>query len=221
MIPRASACAARRSSAVETSRSASARAVATIAAACVRASAVARSRRSRAWPSSSSLAATTSRASSRAIGHATRTSSSIASTCSRGSTQAPDSGSARAVSTSATSSSRVSPTRRSASYAPTIGPPDSTPASALLGQPGRQALLHILWHQPAHVAPVLGDLLDQAGGQEAVQRVRGHEQSLDAGQPVVHLRHLQFVVEVADRAQALDDDRDVVGTAVLDQQPVE
>src|SRR6185369_5135780 len=74
--------------------------------------------------------------------------------------------------------------------------------------------------QARDVAAVLGDLLDQAGGQERVLRVRAHEQRLDASQPGVHLRHLQLIVEVADRAQAFDDRLDAVGPAEVDQQPM-
>ena len=48
-----------------------------------------------------------------------------------------------------------------------------------------------------------------------------HEEGLDAGQLAVHLGHLQLVLEVADRAQALHDHRDLVGAAVVDQQALE
>src|SRR5690349_17562325 len=75
--------------------------------------------------------------------------------------------------------------------------------------------------QPAHIPAVAGDLLDQAGPQVRVQRIRRHEQRLYAGQAVVHLRHHLLVLEVADRAEPLDDDRDVVGPAEVDDQPVE
>jgi hypothetical protein len=44
---------------------------------------------------------------------------------------------------------------------------------------------------------------------------------LHAGEADVHLRHLQLVVEVADRPQALDDDRRVLGPAEIDEQATE
>ena len=69
--------------------------------------------------------------------------------------------------------------------------------------------------------PQRGDLLDQAGGQEAVLRVGRHEQGVHAGQAAVHLGHLQFVVEVADGPQTLDDHRDLVGAAVVHDQALE
>jgi hypothetical protein len=38
---------------------------------------------------------------------------------------------------------------------------------------------------------------------------------------MIHLRHLQFVVEVGNRSQPLDDGRDVTVPAEVDQQPLE
>lgn len=65
------------------------------------------------------------------------------------------------------------------------------------------------------------DLLDQGGGQEAVGGIGRHEERLDAGEAVVHLGHLELVVEVADGPQALHDRRDVALLAEVDQEAVE
>ena len=57
-----------------------------------------------------------------------------------------------------------------------------------------------------HVAAERGDLLDQAGGDEASTPAPvGTKTVSTSGQVGVHLRHLQLVVEVADRPQPLDD----------------
>src|SRR5215472_61230 len=90
-----------------------------------------------------------------------------------------------------------------------------------LGQALTQPGQHGIRDQPADVPAVLGDLLDQAGPQEGVERVGGHEQRLDLGHPVVHLRHLHLVLEVADGAQPLDHRGDPVGRAEVHQQAVE
>ena len=84
-----------------------------------------------------------------------------------------------------------------------------------------QPLVHGLGHQPRDVAAELGDLLDQAGREVPDLRRGRHEEGLDAGQLAVHLGHLELVLEVADRAQALDDHRDVVRPAVVDEQALE
>src|SRR3954447_19851236 len=69
-----------------------------------------------------------------------------------------------------------------------------------------QAAGDLLRHQPRYVAAEGGDLLDSAGGEKTVLR-GGHEvDGFDVGgQRTVELVHLQLVLEVADRAQALDD----------------
>ncbi len=89
-----------------------------------------------------------------------------------------------------------------------------------LAQPVSQLRDHEVGDQTFDVPAVPRNLLDQAGGEVTVERVRRDEQSLDPGQAIVHLRHLQLVVEVADRTQSLDDRRDAVGRAVVDEQPV-
>src|SRR6266851_4644577 len=104
---------------------------------------------------------------------------------------------------------------------PTWRHPAGIPARLLLLHALPQPRQHDLRDLPADVSTILGYLLDQAGAQERVQRVGGHEQRLDLGHPVVHLRHLHLVLEVADGAQALDHRGDPVGRAEVHQQAVE
>ena len=79
-------------------------------------------------------------------------------------------------------------------------------AGAPVGSQGRdERRQHRRRHQTLDVAAEGDDLLDQARGEEGVERVGGHEEGVDPGQPMVHLGHLQLVVEVADGAQPLDD----------------
>ena len=85
----------------------------------------------------------------------------------------------------------------------------------------QQPVVDGLGHQPGDVAAEHGDLLDQARGEVPDLRGGRDEQRLDVGQLAVHLGHLQLVLEVADRAQALHDHRDVVRAAVVDQQALE
>ena len=75
--------------------------------------------------------------------------------------------------------------------------------------------------QGRDVAAERGHLLDQRGGQEGVLRAGGDEHRLDVDQRGVHLRHLQLVVEVADRAQALDDGADAALLAERGEQALE
>src|SRR6516164_2596310 len=91
----------------------------------------------------------------------------------------------------------------------------------LLAQAFAQAGQDDLRDQAADVPAVPGDLLHQARAQERVERVGGHEQRLDLGHPVVHLRHLHLVLEVADGAQPLDHRGDPVGRTEVHQQAVE
>src|SRR4051812_2041078 len=76
-------------------------------------------------------------------------------------------------------------------------------------------------HQPGDVPAERRHLFDEARRQETVERARRHEQSLDLAEPVVHLRHLELVVEVTDGAQALGDDLNVVFAAEVHDQAVE
>src|SRR5215218_4413003 len=72
------------------------------------------------------------------------------------------------------------------------------------------------------VAPEGGDLLDSARGQETVLRRRHQVDGLDVvGEMAVELVHLQLVLEVRDRAQALDDRRRSDPARVVDDQDVE
>ena len=52
-------------------------------------------------------------------------------------------------------------------------------------------------------------------------RARRQEEGVDPGQALVHLGHLQLLVEVRDRAQPLDDGVDAVITREIDQQAFE
>src|SRR5882757_6130758 len=143
----------------------------------------------------------------RDAGSAAETSSSIASSSARFNTQEADIGMDRAPETAAAISSSFFWT--------------STTTTLLLLELGGERLQHRGRYQVRDVTAPLGDFLHQAGGQEAVGGVGGDEQGLHPGQPDVHLRHLQLVVEVADRAQPLDDGGDVALLAEVDQQAVE
>src|SRR3954471_4432846 len=81
------------------------------------------------------------------------------------------------------------------------------------GEPFTQAIRHEIGYMWRNAAAPLGNLFDEARRDEGVLRVGRHEQRLDAAEAVVHLRHLQLVVEVAGHAYALDDRADLVGVA--------
>src|SRR4051812_26210792 len=72
-----------------------------------------------------------------------------------------------------------------------------------------------------HVTAVLGHLLHQARRQERVLRARRDEERVDAREALVHLRHLELVVEVRDCPEALHDRRRVVVAREVDQQALE
>src|ERR1700722_14867368 len=76
-----------------------------------------------------------------------------------------------------------------------------SPASAdfqLCAQPFDDELGHQLW-EPLSVTR---DFLDEVRGAEKKPRIREHEDSLDGGAHLlVHLRHLELVVEIGNRAQ--------------------
>src|SRR4051812_9682744 len=76
-------------------------------------------------------------------------------------------------------------------------------------------------HLARNVAAEAGDLLDQARCDIRPARAGRQEQGLDAAQASVHLRHLQLARQVAAGADPFDDDVDVVGRAVVDQQSLE
>src|SRR4051794_37173695 len=99
--------------------------------------------------------------------------------------------------------------------------PTVWPECSVLSHPGHQSLADEIGDVGGDVPAPLGDLFDEAGGQERVQRIGRHEQRLDPGQAVVHLRHLQLVVEIAHRAQPFDHDRGLLRPAEVDQQAAE
>src|SRR5699024_10885115 len=72
-----------------------------------------------------------------------------------------------------------------------------------------------------HISAAARHLFDQAGRQERVRVAGGYEHGVHIGQTVVHLRHLQFVIEVGHGAQALDDRRNLMGGAIVHQQAAE
>src|SRR5680860_1109982 len=84
-----------------------------------------------------------------------------------------------------------------------------------------QALHHHRGHEIGDVATEPGDLLHERGGEVGVYGAGGEEEGLDVADAVVHLRHLQLVLEVADGAQSLDDDANVVSATEVHQQPGE
>ena len=169
----------------------------------------------------------------RESGRAARTSSSRASSSARLTTHEADMGIDRALETAATISSSFFCTSTGARhslrcvetdgrlYGHGVRDTGDGRQCSVLAQPFVERLQDQRRHQVGDVAAPGRDLLDQGGGQEAVGGVGGDEQRLDAGEAVVHLGHLQLVVEVADRAQALDDGRDVALLAEVDEQAVE
>ena len=98
-------------------------------------------------------------------GRASRSASSRSSTCSRGTTQEADIGTVRAVSTTSTSSFSSLSVRACVASAIDIAQP--------LEDERR--------HQRTHVPTPSGDVLYQARGQEAVLRIRRHEQRVYTG----------------------------------------
>src|ERR1700684_1438305 len=168
----------------------------------------------------------TVRASSISGGSTSRSSSSRSSRRSRGSTHDTDMGSARAVSTTSIRSLSSSSARRRASSVISWTFRVTAPPAARDGSGCRAGALDETFEtvrrdERGDVAAPLRDLLHQARGEEAVFRVSRHEQRVDPGEAAIHLGHLQLVVEVADGAQALDDDGDVVTAAVVDDEALE
>src|SRR5690348_1087594 len=156
-------------------------------------------------------------------GRAARTSSSRASRSARLTTHEADIGIDRALETAVTISSSFFCTSTGCSPLSTavLETDGTTVAPSVLPQAFVERLQDDRGNEVGDVPAPGGDLLDQRGGEEAVGGVGGHEQRLDAREAVVHLGHLQLVVEVADRAQALDDGRDVALLAEVDEEAVE
>ena len=69
--------------------------------------------------------------------------------------------------------------------------------------------------------PKRGDLPHQARRQERVLRARRDEERVDAREALVHLRHLQLVVEVGDGPEALHDRVGAVVPGEVDEQALE
>src|SRR5688500_18643210 len=79
--------------------------------------------------------------------------------------------------------------------------PVSSARQRFLQSPGNR-----LWDKIGDIATERGDLLDSARGEETVLRRRHQVDRLDVRrQLAVELVHLELVLEVGDRAQALDD----------------
>src|SRR3954468_21983470 len=148
-------------------------------------------------------------------GSSRRTSSRCSSTSARLTTHEADIGIARALSISAVSSSSLA-------WMSTPGLPSRAGslrwASADLFL---QPLEHRWGDEPRDVPAPRGHLFDEARREETVERVGRHEQRLDTGQRVVHLPHLELVVEVADGAETFDDRLDAAFLAEVDEQAVE
>ena len=96
-----------------------------------------------------------------------------------------------------------------------------SPGGLALGPALGQPLGDLRRHHPRHVAAEPGDLAHQARRQERVLRAGRDEEGVDARQLLVHLGHLQLVVEVGDRAEALDDRLGAVLLGELDEQALE
>ncbi|EGJ74489.1 hypothetical protein STTU_1700 [Streptomyces sp. Tu6071] len=110
---------------------------------------------------------------------------------------------------------------RSSPASSCVAPLPLTALPSLLREASREGGVDGRRQEVGDVAAPLRDLLDERGGEEAVGGVRRDEEGLDSGEAVVHLGHLQLVVEVADGAQALDDGGDVALLAEVDEEPVE
>ena len=91
----------------------------------------------------------------------------------------------------------------------------------LLGEALLEPLGDLRRHHPRHVAAEAGHLAHQARRQERVLRAGGDEEGVDARELLVHLRHLELVVEVGDRPQALHDRLGAVLLGEVDEQALE
>ena len=72
-----------------------------------------------------------------------------------------------------------------------------------------------------HVAAELRHLAHETRGEERVLGGGGHEDGVDPRQALVHLRHLQLVLEVGDGPQALHDDLRTVVACEVDDEALE
>src|SRR2546422_2265925 len=188
----ASSPAARTTSSSATSRSRSARPRSTMASAS-----------RRALSKSSSRSLTTQRACLISSGSSLRAASMASSTSSRFTMALVESGIERASRTMSSSFCSL-PRMSTGSVAP--------------DQLVAQALVDVLRNHAGDVPAVPHDLLDQRRGQERPLGARRDEERLDARHLMIHLRHLQLVVEIRYGPNALHDHPDVpLATEVHEQ----
>ena len=104
--------------------------------------------------------------------------------------------------------------RRSSSAAPVVGVSDTN------GELRAQRVAHECGHQPVDIAAKCRDLSDQARADERVPR-RGHQADhFDARRQMgVHVRELELVLEVRNRAQPAHDNTGVLRAGVIYGQP--
>src|SRR5262249_12269894 len=96
--------------------------------------------------------------------------------------------------------------------------PQRLPGVALLAQPGLDKRRHEVRDRAAE----RDDLLHEPRADVRIGFGGHHEDGLDVGVEVpVHERHLHFVLEIRNRAQAADDDARALAPSVLHQQAVE
>src|SRR4051812_39599419 len=88
-----------------------------------------------------------------------------------------------------------------------------------VGQAVSQGSGYSGWNEVGNIAPEGGHLLHSGGGEEAVVGRGDHVDALDPRvELAVELGHLELVLEVGDRPQALDDRLRAVVAGELDQQ---
>ena len=85
-----------------------------------------------------------------------------------------------------------------------------------------QRLLDERRHQPGDLAAELRDLLDQRRADVEILLARHEEDGVDAlAEPAIHVRELELVLEVGERAQAAHDDVGAALLHVVDEQALE
>ncbi len=72
------------------------------------------------------------------------------------------------------------------------------------------------WNHRAHISTVVRDLPDETATDERQRRVTGQVDGTHTGSKVIGVRHLLFDLEVAARAEALDDEVDTGITRCID-----
>src|SRR5680860_1822837 len=78
-------------------------------------------------------------------------------------------------------------------------------SSPIAAEAGVESLGDERGNHARDVATEAGHLADEAGRQERMLRAGRDEEGVDARETLVHLRHLELVVEVGDSPQTLDD----------------